>query len=215
MEFRGEKTYLFLSTGITTTVRTDAIDYRNMGLKRPDFPYGFSTDGITVHKIEQVEVKTGPSQEELKAQWDSAAQTAVAVRPAGSVGKGQTVHIVQKGPFSTTVIVRDKRTNSYRRIVLSDEMFQENFELTTQKVAARTKIKKPEPTEEPKEPEPVQVVSLPAKKIAPVEKRSPASPWIPLGMSFGLLALGFASTIFLSKQGRSGRPFSIPRVYKR
>jgi len=199
MEFRGEKTYLLLDTGMTTSVRTDAIDYRNMVLKRPKFLYGFSTDGITVHKIEQVEVKTGPSQEELRAQWNAASQTAIALRPAGSIRKGQTVHIVQTGPFSTTVIVRDATTNNYRRILLSEEMFQENFELrTTVKADAKTKIKKPEPIEDEKDPEPIQLVNEPPQKIPVATKPAPPSLWIPLGMSFGLLAIGFASTILLS-----------------
>jgi hypothetical protein len=200
MEFRGEKTYLFLDSGMTTSVRTDAIDYRNMGLERPNFPYGFSVDGIKVHKIEQVEVKTGPSQEELRSQWNTASRMAVAIRPAGSIAKGQTVHIVNTGPFSTTVIVHDRATNSYRRIVLSGEMFQENFELrTTQKADAKPKIKKAEPIKEAKDPEPVQLVTEAPKKIAVPAKPSAPSIWIPLGMSFGLLAIGFASTILLSK----------------
>jgi hypothetical protein len=200
MEFRGEKTYLFLDTGMTTSVRTDAIDYRNMALQRPEFPYGFSVDGITVQKIEQVEVKTGPSQQELRAQWNSASQKAIAIRPAGSIAKGQTVHVVNTGPFSTTVIVHDKTANNYKRIALSGEMFQENFELQTTKTAdSKTKIKKPEPIEKKKAPEPIQIVNDPPKKIAVPSKPPAPSIWIPLGMSFGLLVIGFASTILLSK----------------
>ena len=202
MEFRGDKTYLFLNTGMTTSVRTDAIDYRNMALKRPNFPYGFSVDGITVQEIEQVEVKTGPTQEELRAQWNTASQTAVAIRPAGSIGKGQTVHIVNTNSFSTTVIVQDKTTNSYRRILLSGEIFEENFELqTTKKAQAKTKIEKPAPVKEVRDPEPVQLITEAPKKIAPPKPSAP-SIWIPLAMSFGLLAIGFTATILLSSTQR-------------
>jgi hypothetical protein len=203
MEFRGEKTYLFLDTGMTTSVRTDSIDYRNMALKRPNFLYGFSVDGIRVQKIEQVEVKTGPSQEELRSQWHAASQKALAIRPAGSIGKGETVHIVNTGRFSTTVIVHDRKTNTYRRIVLSEEIFQDNFELRTAKKAdakSKSQIKKPEPIEEAKDPEPVQLV--PPKKIPAPAKPPAPSMWVPLGMSFGLLSIGFASTILLSSTQR-------------
>ena len=212
IEFRGEKTYLFLSNGMTTSVLTDAIDYRNMGLKRPDFPYGFSNDGVTVHKIEPIEVKTGPSQDELRAQWNAASQTAVAVRPAGSIGKGQTVRIIQTGPRSTTVIVRDETTKNFRRILLSDEIFQENFELRTIKKAdAKSRVKKVEPAEESKEPEPIRVVSDPVKQVPVAPKPTPPSAWIPLGMSIGLLAVGFASTILLSSTQRRKRAKKVTR----
>lgn len=206
LEFKGQHVELHLTTGKVLRMRKDSIDYKTTGIEPPAEDDKVILKGIRPADkiVEKSQIQSsGPSQEELLVQWNNSKETAIAIREAGSIRKGDVVHLIAVNDVGHTVIVKMADGN-YKRFVINSEVFVENFEMKTPSrklVAPETSSTPSVETEQPAAESGHRI----KRGIRPSSRISgPKPPLIwPILMSMGLLCLGIVSTVVLSKTDRT------------
>jgi len=202
IEFKGQYVELYLTTGKVLRQRKDAVDFKSTGIQPP-----VGDDKVTIQGpgpgktiVEKPQIHaTGPSQDELRNQWNQSKESAIALRDSGSIHKGDTVRVISANDVGHTVIVRMADGN-YKRIVINSEIFVENFEMKTdpKNVSApeTPSVSSVEQEQQAADPEPRIKREIKTPSGSPRIK--PSLAW-PLSISMGLLGIGIVSTILLSK----------------
>ncbi len=166
IEFHGDKVRVFLKTGKTEIIPLDKMDFDATAIDRPES----GTFGLTVYSTNRLqnEKNAGPSQEELRQQWESATESATAVKNVGSLKKGDAVRIISSG-WRYIVVVKDSEGN-YRRQSFDAGTFQEVFS-TESDAQPRTPPTPPRSQSEQRVPEPEAAPSavLPEQKAVDPE----------------------------------------------
>jgi len=146
-------------------------------------------------------VPKGNSQEELKAQWAHAKETAVVLQEFGSIKKTDNVRIIYSSKLAYTVVVRTA-DDSYKRMVIGADIFLDNCEIkdaqgnTAVDVAPAASMEGSKPEDNALQLETrAPVHTLPAEK--PGAMRLSLMP--PFLTGAGLLMIGIISTILLAK----------------
>jgi len=216
IEFKGDNADLYLVTGMVLTVPAVAIDYQLTGIERPKSAYGVTVYGKGQSTTSSVQppAPKGPSQEELKSQWEKAEQTAIATGTAGSIHKGDKVRVVSSTDLSYTLVVHDAN-GVFRRETISAESFSENFEV-------EKKVSISPPAAPLNTPLPsVSTSATPAQSKTSQARLKPKLPaqipkisdpttgrpslWGPFFLSMALLVLGFGWTLALAQRKNSAQ----------
>lgn len=122
IDFKVDKVDLYLVSGQKLRVSSVDIDYAKSGFKRPDAAI------TTIYGVAAEAPSKGPTQSELETMWNQAHQTMVASNDFGSLVKGETVKVIESSQLTTVVVAKDATTGLYKRIVVDNSSYLDNFE---------------------------------------------------------------------------------------